>query len=188
MARTKLGAARRGQAAAAAAAGPQLHRLDAYLVHPSLVARPPPPWDWATALPRNTTKLDLIFFGVPVGLAPVVFRKKCADAGVPGLAYGKLRREGAVLRVTVHNRMMIGLIRQFGINRFSRELRRVHGWRCIYGCSGGAGKTRPRAQGADHHVRYASSLTLHTTRISILPVDALDMFDSDDDDLSLIHI
>ena len=55
MARTKLGAARGGQAAVAAAAGPQLHRQDAYLVRPSLVARPPPPGDWATTLPRNTT-------------------------------------------------------------------------------------------------------------------------------------
>jgi hypothetical protein len=125
---TAAGAGGCGQAGGSPAA--PAAQQPAYLVHPSLVANLPLGGDWALCLPGNTRKLDLLFFGVRRGLHTTMFRKMCADAGVPGLAGGTVKKGRSTVRVKLVNIEMIKLIGKYGISLFSRELRRLHGWRC----------------------------------------------------------
>lgn len=121
-----LGGGAQARRAPAVPASPSLH-----LVHPALVAAIPPEGHWAICLPHDTHSLDLIFHGVPRGLHPYVFSARCADAGVPGLAAGRFRRQGSIVRVTLTDRRVILLIGKLGVSGFSNQLRRVCGWRCV---------------------------------------------------------
>lgn len=117
--------------APAAAAPPRLH-----LVHPDLLATMPPATHWAICPPPPGQAIDLIVHGVPRGLHPYVFGASCAAAGLPGLAAGRFRRQGPIVRLTLTDRRMILLIAKFGVAHFSKRLRRVCGWRCVANAPG----------------------------------------------------